>query len=233
MHPHSIAISVLKSALLRAIAVTLVILAGAAPSAWAQLPDDDPDFAGETIGDVSVGTGRKRATRGYYFTEMEGDTVMMIVMNEVVVFPPLKFRNKKEEEFYWRTVRDVRRTLPYAKLICETLLETYEYIETFPTQEEREKHLKQMEKSVFEQYKPALKKFSKSQAKMLIKLINRETDQSSYDILKAFLGTFRAGFWQTFGRFFGVNLKTSYHPDKDREDAIIERVATAIEQGTL
>ena len=110
---------------------------------------------------------------------------------------------------------------------------TDEYIETFPTQKEREEHLKKMESAVFEQYKPVLKKFTKSQAKMLIKLINRETNQSSYNILKAFLGSFRAGFWQTFGRFFGVNLKTGYNPDKDRKDAIIERVAVKVELGQL
>ena len=90
-----------------------------------------------------------------------------------------------------------------------------------------------MEGAVFEQYKPALKKFTKGQAQMLIKLINRETNQSSYNILKAFLGSFRAGFWQTFGRFFGVNLKTTYKPDKDRKDAIIERIATKVELGEL
>ncbi len=197
----------------------------------AVMPDTDEDS--EETGDLAVGSARKKAMRGYYFTEVDGDSVMMVVLNEVTVFPTLKFRNKKEEEFYWRTVRDVRKTLPYAKLICETLLETYEYIETLPTQQEREDHLKKMEKAVFEQYKPTLRKFTKSQAKMLIKLINRETDQSSYNIIKAFLGSFRAGFWQTFGRFFGVNLKTGYNPQKDREDAIIERVAVAVEQGQL
>ena len=184
--------------------------------------------------EIEAGGGRKRALEGYYFfTGDDGEEQLMLVLSEVTVFPPLKFKNKKEEQFYWKTVRDVRKTLPYAKLICETLIETYEYIETFPTQKEREQHLKKMEGAVFEQYKPVLKKFTKSQAQMLIKLINRETNQSSYNILKAFLGSFRAGFWQTFGRFFGVNLKTSYHPEKDRKDAIIERVATMVEQGQL
>ncbi|MBO4945543.1 MAG: DUF4294 domain-containing protein, partial [Muribaculaceae bacterium] len=125
---------------------------------------------------------------------------MMIVLHDVKVFPPLKFKNKKEEEYYWKTVRDVRRTLPYAKLICETMLETYEYIETFPTQKEREEYLKKMEGAIFKQYKPVLKRFSRNQAKILIKLIKRETDQNSYNIIKAFLGSFRAGFWQGFGR---------------------------------
>lgn len=184
--------------------------------------------------EIEAGGGRIKPLRGYNFiTGEDGEEKLMLYLAEVTVYPPLKFKNKKEEEFYWKTVRDVRKTLPYAKLICETLIETYEYIETFPTQKEREEHLKKMEGAVFEQYKPVLKKFTKSQAQMLIKLINRETNQSSYNILKAFLGSFRAGFWQTFGRFFGVNLKTTYNPDKDRKDAIIERVATLVEQGQL
>ena len=177
---------------------------------------------------------RQRPVEGrYHFVTEAGDTALMVVLNNITVFPTLKFKNKKQEEFYWRTVRDVKRTLPYSKLIAETLLETYEYIETFPTQKEREQYLSQMEKEIFAQYKPELKRFTKSQGKMLVKLINRETNQSSYSILKAFLGTFRAGFWQTFGHFFGVNLKSSYRPDKNKEDAIIERVCILVEEGAL
>lgn len=185
-------------------------------------------FAGEPVGGDTLVVGapdirvvldsldleaevRQKVYRGkYHMVTEEGDTVLMLVMNPVTVFPPLKFKNKKQEQFYWRTVRDVKKTLPYAKLICATLLETYEYIETFPTQKEREEYLKRMEKEVFEQYKPVLKQFTRSQARLLVKLIQRETNQSGYDILKAFLGSFRAGFWQTFGRLFGVNLKGQY-----------------------
>lgn len=182
---------------------------------------------------VPVSVVKKPVNGRYHFITEQGDTALMVVLNNVTVFPPMKFKNKKQEEFYWRTVRDVKRTLPYAKLIAETLLETYEYIETLPTQKEREAHLSQMEKEIFAQYKPQLKKFTKSQGKMLVKLINRETNQSSYNILKAFLGSFRAGFWQTFGKFFGVSLKTSYKPDKNADDAIIERVCILVEQGQL
>lgn len=157
----------------------------------------------------------------------------MTYIREIVVYPPMRFKNKKEEDFYWRTVRDVRKTLPYAKLCYRTLIETYEYIQTIPDPKERERHLKRLEKDIFERYKPVVKTMTRSQGKMLLKLINRETDQSSYGIVKAFLGTFRAGFWQTFGRFFGMNLKTGFNPSKNKEDAIIDRVATLIEQGAL
>ena len=186
-----------------------------------------------SVPELQLGSGMKKTYQGYYWTTIDGEEVMMLVLSEIVCYPPMKFKDKKEEEFYWRTVRDVKKALPYAKLICETLTETYEYIETLPTQKERETHLKKMEGAVFDQYKPQLKKFTKSQAQMLNKLINRETNQSSYNILKAFLGTFRAGFWQTFGRFFGVNLRTDYKPDSDAKDAIVERVATLVEQGSL
>jgi hypothetical protein len=127
----------------------------------------------------------------------------------------------------------VRILLPYAKLIRETLVETYEYIETFPTQKEREAYLKRMEKEIYKQYKPVLKKFSRSQAKLLVKLVQRETDQSSYEIVKAFLGSFRATFWQGFGKLFGVSLKSDFNPSKNREDYLINRIATQVEQGTL
>lgn len=167
------------------------------------------------------------------FVDQYGDTCRMTYIREIVVYPPLKFKNKKEEEFYWRTVRDVRKTLPYAKLCFSTLCETYEYVQTIPDKKKREAHLKRLEKDIFERYKPVVKTMTKGQGKVLLKLINRETDQSSYHIVKAFLGSFRAGFWQTFGRFFGMNLKLDFKPDKNREDAIIDRVATLIEQGAL
>ncbi len=180
------------------------------------------------------GSPRNPHYRGYsYRIDEQGDTVLVLMLNEITCFPPLKFKNKKEEKFYWRTVRDVRLTLPYAKLIAETLIETYEYIETFPTKKEREQYLKKMEKALFEQYKPVLKKFSRRQAKVLIKLIQRETNQSSYEIVKAFLGSFRASFWQGFGKLFGVSLKSDFRPSKNKEDATIDRIATGIEQGWL
>ncbi len=174
------------------------------------------------------------AYKGFYrFVDEYGDSVIMTIIRDVYVYPPLKFKNKKQEEFYWRTVRDVRKTLPYAKLAFSTLCETYEYIQTIPDKKKREKHLKQLEKDIFEQYKPVVKTMTKGQGKVLLKFINRETDQSSYNIVKAFLGSYRAGFWQSFGRFFGMNMKAGFQPEKNEEDAIIDRIATLIEQGAL
>lgn len=198
-----------------------LLLSGAGSEAFAQ--EEEPELR------VKV-----KAYEGYtHIIDQYGDTCRLTYIREIVVFPPLKFKNKKEEQFYWRTVRDVRKTLPYAKLAFATLCETYEYIQTIPDKKERERHLKTLEKDIFQQYKPVVKKMTKTQGKVMLKLINRETDQTGFNIVKAFLGSFRAGFWQTFGRFFGINMRVGFHPDKNKEDAIIDRVATLIEQGAL
>ncbi len=186
----------------------------------------------QTVDATATLSPLKKPVRGRYVANYQGEDVIWIELSEIVCTPELKFKDKKEEEFYWKTVRDVRKALPYAKVISETLVETYEYIETLP-ENERTDHIKRMESEVFAQYKPQLKKFTKGQAVMLCKLIKRETDQSGYKILQAFLGSFRATFWQAFGRLFGVNLKTDYKPGSDRKDGIIERVASQIEVGLL
>ena len=184
---------------------------------------------------VSLPSVHNKVYKGYYFfhTDEDGDSTLMLVLNPITCFPPERFKNKKAEEFYWRTVRDVKKALPYAKLISATLIETYEYIETLPTKKEREAHMKRMEDELFRQYKPELKRFSRRQAKVLVKLIYRETNQPSYSIIKAFLGSFRAAVWPGFGKIFGVSLKADWRPETDENDAMLERIATRVEQGAL
>ncbi len=181
-----------------------------------------------------AGDGRIPYYKGYRWKiDENGDSMCVLYLQDIYVYPPLKFKNKKQKQEYDRLTRNVKITLPYAKLIAETLVETYEYIETLPTQKDREDYLSRMEKEIFKQYKPVLKKFSKTQAKVLIKLIQRETHQSSYEIIRAFLGSLRATFWQGFGKLFGVSLKGSYNPDKNHEDAMIERIASQVELGII
>lgn len=169
---------------------------------------------------------------GYHRAYVEGnDTIAVFNLRDVYVFPKVKFRNKREEAKYWKLVRDVKKTLPYAKMVYETLIETYEYIETLPTEKEQQEHLKRMEKELFAQYKPELKKMTLSQGKLLIKLIDRECNQSSYHLVKAFLGSFRAGFWNLFAGMFGASLKTEYDPKG--KDALTERIVVLVESGAL
>jgi hypothetical protein len=165
------------------------------------------------------------------YIETNGDTIAIVHLRDVYVYPEIRFKNKKEQEKYTRLIRDVKRTLPYAQLIYDTLIETYEYMETLPNEKSKEKHLKQMEKELFKQYKPELKKLTFSQGKLLIKLVDRECNQSSYNILKAYLGSFRAGFWNLFAGMFGVSLKSEYDPKG--ADALTERIVVLVENGLI
>lgn len=162
---------------------------------------------------------------------VDGDTLPVVNLREIFVFPDVKFKNKRQQQQYDRLVRDVKRTLPYAKLIYDTLIETYEYIETLPTEKEQRAHIKRMEKELFEQYKPELKRLTFSQGKLLIKLIDRECNQSAFNLAKAFLGPFRAGFWNLFAGMFGASLKSEYDPKG--KDAQTERVVVLVKNGLL
>lgn len=161
----------------------------------------------------------------------EGDTIASLRMPTLYVFKPLTFKNKKKQEEYYRLVRNVKKTLPIAKEVNRAIIETYEYLQTLPDEKAREKHLSLVEKGVKEQYTPRLKKLTFSQGKLLIKLIDRESNSSSYELVKAFLGPFKAGFYQAFAAIFGASLKKEYHPED--EDALIERVVLMVESGQL
>ena len=161
----------------------------------------------------------------------EGDTIASLRMPTLYCFKPLKFKNKRQRQQYTRLVRNVKKTLPIAKEINRAIIETYEFLQTLPDEKSRQKHLQAVEKSVKEQYTPRMKKLTFSQGKLLIKLINRETDSSSYELVKAFLGPFKAGFYQAFAAIFGASLKKEYHPEG--EDAMVEQIVLLVESGQI
>ncbi|HJF92790.1 MAG TPA: DUF4294 domain-containing protein [Mediterranea massiliensis] len=168
-----------------------------------------------------------------YLTPMcvyEGDTIPYVKLPTVYIFKPLKFKNKRARTQYYRLVRDVKKVLPIAKEVNQIIIETYEYLQTLPPKE-RQKHLKRVEKGLKEQYMPRMKKLTFAQGKLLIKLVDRQTSSTGYDLVKAFLGPFRAGFYQTFAALFGASLKKEY--DATGDDALTERVILLVESGQL
>ena len=161
----------------------------------------------------------------------QGDTIASLRLPTLYVFKPMVFKNKRKQQAYNRLVRNVKKTLPIAKEVNRSIIETYEFLQTLPDEKAREKHLSLVEKGVKEQYTPRLKKLTFSQGKLLIKLIDRESNSSSYELVKAFLGPFKAGFYQAFAAIFGASLKKEYHPED--EDALIEQIVLQVESGQL
>ena len=161
----------------------------------------------------------------------EGDTIPYVALPAVYIFKPVTFKNKRQERRYNKLVRDVKKVLPIANEVKNAVIETYEYIMTLPDDKARQRHLKAVEKSVKEQYTPRMKKLTFSQGKLLIKLVDRQTNSTGYELVKAFLGPFRAGFYQAFAALFGASLKKEYDPQG--EDALTEQVVLMVENGQL
>ena len=161
----------------------------------------------------------------------EGDTIPYVALPAVYIFKPVTFKNKRQERRYNKLVRDVKKVLPIANEVKNAVIETYEYIMTLPDDKARQRHLKTVEKSVKEQYTPRMKKLTFSQGKLLIKLVDRQTNSTGYELVKAFLGPFRAGFYQAFAALFGASLKKEYDPQG--EDALTEQVVLMVENGQL
>lgn len=161
----------------------------------------------------------------------DGDSIQYMEMSNVYVYPPITFKNQKEAANYMRLVRNVKKVLPIAKEVNKIIIETYEYLETLPDKKAKDAHMKRVESGIVKQYKPRMKKLTYSQGKLLIKLIYRECDSSSYDIVKAFLGPIRAGFWQAFSAIFGASLRKEYDPENT--DRLTERVVLMVESGQI
>ena len=161
----------------------------------------------------------------------EGDSIQYMEMNNVYVYPQLTFKNKRQAQNYMRLVTNVKKVLPIAKEARMMLIETTEYLETLPNDKAKAEHMKRVEQDIFKTYKPKMKKLTYSQGKLLIKLIDRECHSSSYDMIKAFMGPLRAGFWQVFAWGFGASLKKEY--DAQGVDRLTERVVLMVESGQI
>jgi len=161
----------------------------------------------------------------------DGDTMWCYLLPELWVYPPLKFKNEKQRRAYNRLVYNVKKVLPIAQQVNELIEETYETLEMLPTKKEKSAHISAVERDIKETYTPQMKKLTYSQGKLLIKLVDRECNQSSYEIVQAFLGPAKAAFYQVFAWTFRASLKKEYHPEE--EDKLIERVVRQVETGQL
>lgn len=162
---------------------------------------------------------------------IDGDTVACMSLHDFIKYSPLRFASNREQVQYTKLIRDVRKTLPYAKEIAIIITETYEYMETLPDDKARQRHLNQMEKYLMDSYTPKMKKLTRSQGQLLMKLVDRETNTSSYHIVDAFMGSLKAWSYNLFAGMFGNSLKTRYNPYG--EDRLTERACVLVEQGVF
>ena len=207
-------------------AIILGMLAVLSPCLWAQ------DEADELLPEEPV-SYKLRLQRFRYKKPVieQGDTMWCYLLPELWVYPPLQFKSEKQRRAYNRLVLNVKKVLPIAQQANALIEETYEALEALPTKREKQAHISAVEKEIKELYTPQMKKLTYSQGKLLIKLVDRECNQSSYEIVQAFLGPARAAFYQVFAWTFRASLKKEYRPEE--EDRLIERVVRQVETGQI
>ena len=162
--------------------------------------------------------------------EPENDTLYYAMLHEVYCYAPLKFKNKQQERFYWRTVRDVKKTLPYAKRINLAIVEAEDTL-AHMTPKERRRWWNKRERELFREYEKDFRDMTASQGRMLMLLLDRESNRTSYELIKTFKSKFAADFWQFIAKLFKNDLKEEY--DAKDKDRIIERIITLVENDQL
>ena len=159
------------------------------------------------------------------------DSIQYMEMNDVWVYPEPTFKNARQRAAYNRLVYNVKKVLPIAKEVNKIIIETGDYLNTLPNKKARDEHMKRVEADIKKEYTPRMKKLSYSQGKLLIKLVYRECNSSSYQLIQAFLGPVKAGFYQAFAWVFGASLNKKYEPEG--VDRLTERVVRQVESGQL
>ncbi len=162
---------------------------------------------------------------------LDGDTLWVADLDEVYIFPTKKFKNRRERRRYTRLIYNVKRAYPWARMAGDKFAEVEVRMATLETENEQRAYIKEVEKELLRDYKEDLKKLTITQGRILIKLVDRETGDTSFELVKELRGKLSAAFWQALARLFGSNLKSEY--DADGEDRIIEEIVILIENGQL
>lgn len=161
----------------------------------------------------------------------EGDSIQYVELNTLYVYPQPVFADARQRQAYNRLVANIKKVLPIAKEVNAIIIETYEFLQTLPNKKAKDEHMQRVERSIRKEYTPRMKKLTYSQGKLLIKLVYRECNSSSYQLIQAFLGPIRAGFYQAFAALFGASLTKKY--DAEGVDKYTERIVRQVEAGQL
>lgn len=160
-----------------------------------------------------------------------GDTLLHVPLRAITILPPYKFKSKRHRRRYTRLVRYVKKVYPYSQIVSKQLNEINRDLEKYKTKREKELYIKLKEKQLKKQFEGKLRKLTYTQGRILIKLIDRETGYTTYELVKQLKGSLNAFFWQSIARLFGSNLKMEY--DAKGDDRMIEDIVVRIENGQL
>lgn len=158
--------------------------------------------------------------------KIEGDSVYdtSITLNEVYVFAPLKFATKEEKLRYYILRRKTLKVYPYAKMAAEKLVVLNDSLKKIKKKSKKRKYTRQVHKEIEDQFSERLKKLTRTEGQILIKLINRQTGDTAFGLVKELRNGWRAFWYNTSAKFFKISIKAEYHPESVHEDYLIEDI---------
>lgn len=159
------------------------------------------------------------------------DTIIVVPHNPIVIMPKFVFSSKRQQEKYDKLTRNVKKVWPYAKIIKRVYKEMMDSIAKIPDEETKKAFVKEQEKKLRDQFEGELMRMTISQGRILIKLVDRETGSTTYEVIRELKGGVSAFFFQGVARLFGSSLKYEY--DAKEEDRMIEDIIVKIENGML
>ncbi len=186
-------------------------------------------FYAQTGDDVVVPTDQPKIVYKVWAEVINGDTVPSIRLSDIWVYADYPYKNKKQYEAWNRTKYNVKKVYPYAILAAAKLNEYNRILEKMPNESTRKAYMKTVEKELKAEFEEPLKNLTMTQGRILLKLIDRETGNTSYELVKDLRGGFQAFMWQSVARLFGSNMKSEYDPNG--EDIMVERAIKLVEAG--
>ena len=170
-------------------------------------------------------TQQKDSTATYYYI-VQGDTIPReyIDLEEVVLLNKLSFNNKVDRRRYLILRRKTRKVYPYAKLASERLLTMTKRLQTIKKKRQASKYTKRIQKYIEQEFSEKLKKLTKTEGQILVKLIHRQTGTTAYDLVKELRTSWRAFWYNTTASLFDISLKQKYTPFSVEEDYLIEDI---------
>lgn len=175
---------------------------------------------------------RAQDTKIVYAAVIEGDTIPYYHLQEVEISGLIAYLTPDEIRKNQRLIRNVKKVLPYAKMGKERL-DQIERKAASMSERDRAQYIKKMEKDLLAEFTDELKALTISQGKVLLKMVDRETNRTAYMLVDEMRGRLRAGFYNTFAKIFGYNMKKRYDPLHNKEDNLLERVILSVEAGRV
>ncbi len=164
-------------------------------------------------------------TETFYYI-VEGDTIAResIELNEVVLLNKLKFNSKQDRRRYLILRRKTRKVYPFAKLAAERLTVMTQRLKTIKSKRRRKIYTKRIQKYIEGEFSEKLKKLTRTEGQILVKLIHRQTGRTAFDLVKELRSGWRAFWYNTTAKMFNISLKEEYDPFKNKEDYLIEDI---------